>query len=353
VPPHIPQNMAGMPGGMGGMPGGMGGGMGGPMGGMQGMEEFQVLAQRVKMFVNGCYYLGIALIVGAVFYFGAPIAARLIRGTPDAARWAKRAAGRKRRSFEKAVFIALASVCVPILLAQIGLLAGPLLPPVVGWRIYVYGSFIGGTSATVLSGYALYNTYATGENEGRVRAGVSGGIGVIVLGLLLLATSVHAPDRKAPVMNDMTTNFDDPPLFHLLADANHTAGYPEKFLARAREYYTAVEPKKSFLPIGASFIRAITLAEEQGYKIVTPIAKSDRGTVEPYEWMDKDEIGFEATHVSRVFRIPDEVVWRFRKHKFDDGYEGSLVDMRSRSHLPNDQGSNSARITKFFADNNW
>ena len=47
---------------------------------------------------------------------------------------------------------------------------------------------------------------------------------------------------------------------------------------------------------------------------------------------------------SPFFRVPDEIVVRIRKYKFDDGYEGSRVDMRSRGHLADDHGTNLKRV---------
>ena len=92
-------------------------------------------------------------------------------------------------------------------------------------------------------------------------------------------------------------------------------------------------------------------------QVVTPIAyrDGDHTFVEPSEWMDKEEVGFEATATdfSPFFRVPDEVVIRVRKHVFDDGYEGAKVDMRSRGHLHDDHGSNVFRIRKFVEHNDF
>ena len=81
------------------------------------------------------------------------------------------------------------------------------------------------------------------------------------------------------------------------------------------------------------------------------------GYVAPEEWMDKDEVSFEATStaLSPIFRIPDEIIVRVRKHRMDDGYEGARVDIRSRghTHLPNDRGTNVARVRQFLNAESW
>ena len=62
---------------------------------------------------------------------------------------------RKRRAHETAGCLALASVILPVLVAQVGLASSDLLPPHVGWNIYVYGSLVSGVVATLLGGRAL------------------------------------------------------------------------------------------------------------------------------------------------------------------------------------------------------
>ena len=94
------------------------------------------------------------------------------------------AARRKRTYFEKAAGMAILSVALPILVAQIGIAAGPLLPPAVGWKIYVYASLVSGVSATLLGGLALLH----GEKSSKTRAIVSTIMGVIVVGLVYGST---------------------------------------------------------------------------------------------------------------------------------------------------------------------
>ena len=346
---------AGYPGGYPGGMGGMGGmrGMGG-MGGMGGISEeeresFQRIGRVVDYIIKFLEYGFYAICAFFVFVF----CYRIVLETPVMVAWVRRAAKRKRSGFEKATALAIASVALPIFVAQLGLLAGPLLQPVVGWKIYVYGSATSGAAAAILGAYALRFS----DVSLKTRATVATVTGVVVLLLVYASTRVSVEHKGLPKLNDFSTDVDDAPRFVLLADANHTGGYPAKWVPRMREYFEDVlVPKTTSLPIGAAFIRALHLAEEFHWTVVTPIEYTD-GHVAPHEWMDKEEVGFEATStaLSPVFRIPDEIVVRVRKYTFDDGYVGARVDIRSRGHtlLPNDRGTNLRRVRAFVGSDTW
>ena len=71
--------------------------------------------------------------------------------------------------------------------------------------------------------------------------------------------------------------------------------------------------------------------------------------------MEAEEKVIEATSTSHspLFRVPDEIVIRIRKHAFDDGYVGARVDIRSRGHLPDHAGANAARVRGFIDYEHW
>ena len=174
--------------------------------------------------------------------------------------------GRRRPAHETACCLAILSVVLPVLVAQIGLASGPLLPPLVGWKIYVYGSATSGVAAVLLGARAL----VTLTDVSHFRAAGGTATGLCVLGLLFLATRMTS-DHKLPVLNDVSTDLYDVPKFTILA-VNHTTGYPVEFIPLVREYYEDIAtPRRTSLPIGAAFIRAMHIAEEMGWKIVTPI----------------------------------------------------------------------------------
>jgi len=196
----------------------------------------------------------------------------------------------------------------------------------------------------VLGARALFSF----SDGGQFRAALGMATGLCVLGLVTLSTRMMA-DHKLPVLNDVATDLEDVPPFKILA-VNHTAGYPAEFIPLVQEYYEDIAtPRTTSLPIGAAFIRALHIAQEQGWKVVTPIDMED-GHVAPHVWMDKEEVVFEAIHRSPIFKVADDIVVRVRSYVFDDGYKGARVDCRSRSHGKADHGVNAKRIRKFLHD---
>lgn len=211
----------------------------GSMGGMSGMDatggmddpSLQRPMKFIKFAVSAMeysVYVATALAMLWVLY-------RLALQVPAAARFLRGAMRRKRTRFEKAAAAALCSVALPVMVAQIGLIAGPVLPPTLGFKIYVYGSFISGAIATLLGAGALVQ----GEASARTRAMLSMTAGMVVLGLWFATTQVtlDGQGHGSPTLTDVTTDVDDPPSFNLLADANHTAGYPPKLVGIMREFY--------------------------------------------------------------------------------------------------------------------
>ena len=331
---------------------------GGPLGGGMGMDtaEIQRIRSMVEVFTTVLTWVGYVIAVAAVL-FALKLAFRVISNVgPDAVRYTKTQIRRKHANFERAAFFAIVSIGVPIMIAQIGLLSGPLLPPHVGWKIYVYGSCTSGAAAAILGGLAL----ARGERSTQTRAVISFVIGVVVLGLVYTSTRVAPAAHGLPRCNDVTTDGDAPPLFAQLADAHHPARYPPAFIPVMREHSDLIAPKFTSLPIGAAFIRSLHLAKESHWHVVTNLTYTDGtsdgsggGYLEPSVWMDKTDIFFEATDTTPLFRIPDEIIVRVRTYTFDDGYVGSRVDVRSRGHRQHDRGSNALRVKKFVQNEDW
>lgn len=314
------------------------------------MKKLKRIVDFVAWAGNILYYVALAaagLLALVALYFAMPRAMRFLGG----------ATRRKRSSFEGAAFCAIGSVAFPILCAQAGLLlSGPVLPPMLGWHIFVYCSFVSGSAAVLLGAHALAHT---GEPSQRKRAAFATAAGVFVLGMLYCTTrlAAAAPARQGlPTVNDVSTDVDEPPLFVRLADDNHTGGYPARNVPLLREFYAdLLAAKTTSLPVGAAYIRGLSLAREAHWRVVTPIAYDAAGNVEPSEWMGKSELSFEATSTSHspLFLIPDEIVVRVRAHTFDDGYVGAKVDVRSRGHLAEDHGANAARVRTFINHPHW
>ena len=316
----------GMDGGMGSMGGGMGG-----MGGMGGLME----SDEMKKIQNIAEWVTLVLKWGMYAFF-AYLGYKVVSGAwqigrthgPAVARQVRRSASQKRRPFERAAMLALVSVCAPVVVAQLGLLAGARSAPALGWKLYLYGTFASGGLATVLAGVALGRR----SESSKVRAAVCLVASVCVLVLWYAAAHTHSDRVTAalPPCNDVTTDVDEPPLFDALAADGHASGYPRALVGVMRAHYDELlAPKLTTLPIGAAFIRALHIAREARWKLITNLTYTDGtrdgsagGYLEPKEWMDKDEVRFEATSTTKIFKIPDEVVVRVRHHTFDDGYVG-------------------------------
>jgi uncharacterized protein (DUF1499 family) len=202
--------------------------------------------------------------------------------------------------------------------------------PFVGFRIFGLGLLLG-VLALLFGAWGLWRTRAAGGREGRQRALVG-----VLLGLGLVAIALFAAGSagNAPLINDITTDPDDPPVFtaarRIEANRGRDLGYPgESFARQQRQGYPDLHPIRVGDPPDAAFARAQDVADDLGWEI-THRDPSDRV--------------FEAFDVTRVFRFVDDIVVRVRPGPD----EGSRIDVRSRSRDgKGDLGANAARIRAF------
>jgi uncharacterized protein (DUF1499 family) len=138
---------------------------------------------------------------------------------------------------------------------------------------------------------------------------------------------------RAPAINDITTNLDDPPRFRAAqtddANTGRDLSYPGEAFARAQRFgYPDLAPIRVAGAPDEVYRRCLTVAQDLGWKL----------TVE-----DPATGVFEAIDVTRVFRFVDDVVVRVRAAD-----EGTVVDVRSRSRDgKGDIGANATRIRAF------
>lgn len=155
-------------------------------------------------------------------------------------------------------------------------------------------------------------------------------VGVLAT-LPVIATAgywVHAA-RTYPVINDISTDLDDPPVFWDMPNPTDHPG--EVFAAKQREAYPDIVPLTLPVPAQPVFEHARVLVNERGWSVVAE---------------DDIDLRIEATDRSRLFGFVDEVVLRIAATP-----EGTRVDMRSRSRLGrSDLGVNAARIRAFLDD---
>ncbi|MEN8181490.1 MAG: DUF1499 domain-containing protein [Myxococcota bacterium] len=215
-------------------------------------------------------------------------------------------------------FLALAAAG----LGALGSMTG-LVSPFIGFRIFTLGVVLAPV-ALVLGVVGLLRTRTTTGRAGRGHAvlGTAGGAG-----MLAIVAVAAAPTAGLPVINDITTNPSDPPVFAVApAEVGTPMPYPgESFASLQRDAYPELTTVQLSLAPAQALERARLAAEELGLEVVS---------------VDPDAGTLEGQHVSAVFRFVDDVVVRVRPSG-----EGSQVDIRSRSRDGRgDLGVNAARV---------
>lgn len=213
--------------------------------------------------------------------------------------------------------------------AGIAIAQTALLPPMVGFLIFVAGSLFGGLTAFVLGAFGLFATRAGDDPLGRKNAitGLAAG-----LGLLAIVFVAAAPGRGMPRINDITTDLEDPPAFATGPQApdygGRDMGYPVEFVEIVRTAYPDLATIESDHPHDAAFERAVDTAEALGWFVT---------------WKDPASGRFDAQERSALFRFVDDVTVRVRPRG-----EGSEIDVRSKSRDgQGDLGANANRIRRF------
>lgn len=142
------------------------------------------------------------------------------------------------------------------------------------------------------------------------------------------------PSMSYPVINDITTDVENPPRFVKCAEIESNRGrdmsYPKDFAAKQAAGYPNLSGRTLMLEPGLAMERARTALEAlPGTNVID---------------VDVDGGRIEAVSISRVFGFIDDVVVRVQP----DG-KGSRIDMRSKSRDgKGDLGANAARIESFM-----
>jgi len=195
-----------------------------------------------------------------------------------------------------------------------------------GFRLFLLGIPVAAL-AVVFGAFALFRGRG-GRNRSAVHKAV---LSVTAAALTLAAVvGVAAPGAGYPLINDITTDTNDPPRFVAALRARPGAGditYPRSFAEQQKRAYPGV------------VTRTMALSPEQAFEHVREALES----MQNVRVVDasKTEGRIEAVAVSRVFRFADDIVVRIRPSA--DG--GSRVDIRSRSRDgKGDLGVNAQRI---------
>jgi uncharacterized protein (DUF1499 family) len=217
----------------------------------------------------------------------------------------------------------LAAAPLVCMFTGIGLSSLGLIPPIVGFALFALSG--------PLSLVAAIAIYFTRVRKGRLNFRILVILAAIPFIIVILST---IPSLGYPVMNDVTTDLENPPEFVKALDAPANAGrdmsYPEEFKPLARDTYTAIEAPHFEEAPERVFIRVLEVAELQsGWKITND---------------DPATLTVEGEAQSYFFRFVDDFV--IRVSESDDG---ARVDMRSKSRDgKGDLGTNGKRIQSFF-----
>lgn len=221
------------------------------------------------------------------------------------------------------------------ILDGIGLIAGlcVLTGPLLGWLrlIPALGAFylflLGGLVSIIAALTALVSA-ARGRGFGAGRS-------LAILTALVFLFTAFGIGGSSSMINDFTTNLDDPPAFRkaatLAPNVGRELGYPADFADVQRSCCADLKPLRIATPPAAALERAESVARAMPTWTVTAVDPA-AGTIE-------------ATSESTVFGFVDDVVIRVKP----DG-EGSVVDIRSKSRDGRgDMGVNAARIRAYVA----
>ncbi|MBB5721545.1 uncharacterized protein (DUF1499 family) [Loktanella ponticola] len=228
-----------------------------------------------------------------------------------------------------ALVVAILAVAANLLIlfgAKLGLWA-----PIKGFGYYrTYFNLIAFIAVGVgLAGLVLH--LIRKERSGTVFSVIASLLGAIMLAPLVWATL--DPPVRAPPIHDITTDTENPPEFLVLDDtragASNTLVYSgDETAAMQQAAYPLIAPIISDLTAADAFTRALSIAENMGWNVVSSTP---------------DALRFEATARTKIFHFADDVVVVVTPLS-----DGSRIDMRSVSRVGrSDQGVNAKRILAF------
>jgi uncharacterized protein (DUF1499 family) len=200
------------------------------------------------------------------------------------------------------------------------------LPPYTAFRMFLLSIPVAWL-AFVIGAIAVFRGRG-GRNPAAKRKATVGSAAAVAT--IAAALGLAAPGAGYPVINDITTNIEDPPRFVAARRARPGAGemaYPAAFAAEQKRAYPTIATRKLDVAPDEAFVRARQALESLPGTRVVDAAKGE-GRIE-------------AVSVSRVFHFTDDIVVRIRP----SASGGSEIDIRSRSRDGRgDLGVNAQRI---------
>jgi uncharacterized protein (DUF1499 family) len=207
-----------------------------------------------------------------------------------------------------------------------------LIAPFMGFQLFALG-FLLSIVGSFVGLLAIFLTRKPPAQAARNRAVVGTAI-CLAMALPLIALTLSG--ARQPAINDITTDFDNPPEFvfaqKLQHEPNREMKYDKaKYADRQEAGYGPIAPLKERLDPPAAFARVTELAKAQPTWTIT--------------YSDPASNTLEAVATSRLFHFEDDIVIQVRPAP--DGV--SLIEMRSKSRDGiGDQGVNARRIKHFF-----
>jgi uncharacterized protein (DUF1499 family) len=216
-------------------------------------------------------------------------------------------------------------------------LAGPAyrlgLPLGTAFSLVRWASYAALLGAALAVGAVLWARRKSAKGRGAAIAVATLGL---IVGVLTAAGGYGwlRQAERAPLLHDVTTDFENPPLFQAVVPLRASAA---NLLTRTREvdqlqrqHYADLAPATVAQPPRLVFDRAHLIAENQGWQIVK--ADVDAGRIE-------------ATDTTVWFGLTDDIVVRLTPWG-----TGTRVDVRSVSREgTSDLGTNARRIRRFLS----
>jgi uncharacterized protein (DUF1499 family) len=207
-----------------------------------------------------------------------------------------------------------------------------IVPSITGFGLFAFG-FLLSIIGSLVGLLAIFLTRKPERSAGRNRALV-GTIVCLAIAIPLIVTTVRS--AKYPAINDITTDFDNPPEFvfaqKLQPDSARDMKYDKASNADKQQAgYGLIGPIKERLEPSAAFERVREVAQAVPTWKIT--------------YTDTTKNTLEAVSTSRLFHFQDDIVIQIRPTP--DGE--SLIEMRSKSRDgKGDLGVNAKRIRRFF-----
>lgn len=171
--------------------------------------------------------------------------------------------------------------------------------------------------------------------------GAGRAVAASLIAALLLAGPVYVALQiiRLPLLNDISTDIEDPPAFArsraalAARDGRVPPEIPREARQAQRQAYQRIIPILTDLPAEEAFPLALKAATDMGWRVIERMPPGGRSGVGRIE----------AVAVTPILRFSDDITIRVRPR-----VDGSRIDIRSASRLGrHDLGANAARIQAF------